>query len=141
MQQTRTRGLRVPLVATALAAALCSGACQDVHTFVTGEQFVAPPEESPRVEVELVVEVPDAFYDALEGEDRDELEQAIAERVLSLADLGMRFYPVPTSEYGGGDAIVITRYDYHMTQETENAASQPYGREIHAVVVRYVNGD
>ncbi len=37
----------------------------------------------------------------------------------------------------GGDAIIITRYDYFYTSETESANSAPYGRRFLALVIRY----
>jgi len=92
------------LVIASLTAALAAAGCQDVQTFVTGDQFSAAPENSPRVEVEVVVDVPDSFYDSLEGKEARELDQAIRDRVLGLADIGMRLYPVPTESYGKGDA-------------------------------------
>ncbi len=85
------------LALAALALALCSTACQDLNTFVTGEHFTPAPKGSPRVEVELIVETSESFYDPLE--DAPELDEEFAEKVLGLADLGTRFYPVPSSEY------------------------------------------
>lgn len=132
MERTRTSLIGSMFAFTALAAAVSSAGCQDVHTFVTGERFLAPPEESPRVEIELVVEVPDSFFDALQGEDEKELALAISERVLGLADVGMRFYPVPTDEYGRGDAHppyrlsvsfedLIVDIDHEMIEEEDQA--------------------
>ena len=60
---------------------------------------MAAPEGAPRVEVELVVDVQDPFFDALETEDVEELRESVTELALSLADVGMRFYPVLSEHY------------------------------------------
>jgi hypothetical protein len=61
------------------------------------------PEGSPRVEVELVVVVGDDFLGALEDTDQDSpLVDAIEQKALSMSDVGLRFYPVLSSEYGSG---------------------------------------
>jgi len=97
--QTNSRGRALALVALTLG--LGSASCQDVHAFVTGEKFFKAPKGSPRVEVELVVKVQDSFYQSLEVPGGTaELDRAIADRVLALADVGMRFYPILSSEYG-----------------------------------------
>jgi hypothetical protein len=101
MQGTLTPPLGKSLALAALAAALSATACQDMNAFVTGEKFSRAPQGSPRVEVELVVETQDSFYDEIEGEGK--LDEAITQQVLSMADLGMRFYPVLSSEYGSDD--------------------------------------
>lgn len=90
------------LATLGLAAVLGLSGCQDMTTFVTGEHFPKAPENAPRLEVELVVEVDPAVWDDL-GE-HGELEARIVDQVQTVADLGMRFYPVLSSEYAEGDA-------------------------------------
>ncbi len=105
MKSTPASRLGRSSLAFVVAAALGSTACQDLSTFVTGEKFLRAPEESPRVEVEVEVVVEDSFYDLLEPiGDREELEAAMAQVVLSLADVGMRFYPILSEDYGNDSA-------------------------------------
>lgn len=75
--------------------ALPALACQDIKT---------APEGSPRVEVELVIDVDAAVYDPFaEDVDRAQLRGLIEDVVLPLSDVGLRFYPVPTEAYKDGD--------------------------------------
>lgn len=88
-----------------IALAVSATACQDLNAFVTGEKFLRAPEESPRVEVELQVVVEESFYGLLEPVgDREELEAAMAQTVLAMADVGMRFYPILSADYASDDA-------------------------------------
>lgn len=91
------RTLARSLALAGAAAALSLGSCQDVSTFVTGENYPRAPKNSPRVELEVVVQIGDQFYDSLGKEDM--LDDGISERVLSESDMGMRFYPVAGSDY------------------------------------------
>jgi hypothetical protein len=80
--------------------ASATSSCQDMNTFFTGEKFSRAPEGSPRVEAELTVRVDDAFMEAFASvEQAVELGGATSELVLDLADVGTRFYPVPSEEY------------------------------------------
>ena len=93
-----------------------AGGCQDLSSVVTGEKFRTAPEGSPRVEVEVELVVHDSFYDSMEGVDRDALEEEMEEMALSLANLGLRFYPVPADAYGMGD----DRPERHMRIEVSD---------------------
>lgn len=96
---------RTALAFVALSLAFGATSCQDMHAFVTGDQFFKAPKGAPRVEVELVVEVDDACYAQLaEDADREALNAAIADTVLSYADVGMRFFPILTDTYESRDA-------------------------------------
>src|SRR5688572_22233659 len=90
------------LATLGLAAVLGLSGCQDMTTFVTGEHFPKAPENTRRIEVELVVDVDPAMWGDLV--DHGELEARIVEQVQTVADLGMRFYPVLSGEYGEGDS-------------------------------------
>lgn len=94
--------LRRTLATLGLATAFALAGCQEMTTFVTGEKFPKPPEGSPRIEVELTVEVDEAVWGDLS--EHGDLEQRIADQVAADADLGMRFYPVLSSAYADGDA-------------------------------------
>lgn len=102
MQATPVPPLRRALATLGLAAALALAGCQNVSTFVTGEKFPKPPENSPRIEVELTVEVDEGVWGDLV--EHGDLEAAIQARVHEVADLGMRFYPVLSSQYAEGNA-------------------------------------
>ena len=101
MQATLVSPLRRTLATLGFAAALGLASCQDMTTFVTGEKFPNPPEGSPRIEVELTVDVDEAVWGDLAA--HGDLEQDITAQVEGDADLGMRFYPVLDGEYGDGD--------------------------------------
>lgn len=91
--------------ATGLATLLVLvGGCQDLNSLVTGEKFLLAPKGSPRVEVEVDFVVHESFFAPLEGVDREALAMEMEEVVLSLAELGLRFYPVPAKAYATGDA-------------------------------------
>ena len=61
------------------------------------------PEGSPRVEAEVEVVIGEGFYEAFEDVGGDSaLVAAIDEKVMTLADFGTRFYPVPSSAYEDG---------------------------------------
>jgi hypothetical protein len=107
-----------------LPLALPSLACQSIK---------AAPEGSPRVEVELAVEVDPAVYDPFAEEvDRAQLRALIEDTVLPLSDVGLRFYPVPTEAYQDGDVhpeyaltIHVQRFDVlleHKLIEVEGQA-------------------
>lgn len=107
-----------------LPLALAATGCQSIK---------AAPEGSPRVEVELVIEVDEAVYDPFAAEvDRDQLRHLVEEAILPLADVGLRFYPVPSSAYEDGDkrpeyalTILVQRFDVtldHKLIETEGQA-------------------
>lgn len=92
---------RRALATLGLAAFLGLAGCQEMTTFVTGEHFPKPPENSPRIEVELAVEIDPAVWSDLA--EHGDLEAKIADQVHAVADLGMRFYPVLSSQYAEGD--------------------------------------
>lgn len=99
--QAMPASLRRTLATLSFTAVLGLSGCQEMTTFVTGEHFPKPPENSPRIEVELAVEIEPAVWgDVIEHGD---LEAKIADQVHAVADLGMRFYPVLSSEYAEGD--------------------------------------
>ena len=85
--------------------ALASG-CQDLNYMVTGEKFLQAREGTPRVELEVELVVHDDFYQSLDDVDRDAreaLEAEMQEIVVSLANMGLRFYPVASDAYDSGD--------------------------------------
>jgi hypothetical protein len=89
------RGMRTQSSLLVLALTLLAPACRSIK---------AAPEGSPRVEVELAIEVDPAVYDHFAEEvDRARLRGLIEEAVLPLSDVGLRFYPVPTEAYQDGD--------------------------------------
>ena len=81
-------------VSLAFAAALALGACEGVSTAPAG---------SPRVEVEVTVNVDPSFARKLPDAGED-LTRAIVAQVMTQADLGLRFYPVLSRAYGPKDA-------------------------------------
>ncbi len=113
-----------------LAAALCSTACQDLNTFVTGENFTPAPKGSPRVEIELIVETSESFFDQLE--DAPKLDDEFAEMVLGMADLGTRFYPVPSDEYKSKSErpqyVLIVQIE-SLAVNTDNKLIEEQGQE------------
>lgn len=122
--------------ATGLAAllALASG-CQDLNSMVTGEKFLQAPAGSPRVEVEVELVVHDSFYESLEDVDRDTreaLEAEMEEMTLSLANLGLRFYPVPADAYDSGDdrperrlLVEVSDLDVSVDEKTVEKDGEP----------------
>ncbi len=115
-----------------LAALLALASCQDLSSLVTGEKFLLAPKESPRVEVELDFAVRDPFYAPLQGVDRAALEAEMKTVALSLADVGLRFYPVASSSYGAGDArperrmvIEVERLDLAIDEDTVEKEGEP----------------
>ena len=90
------------LIPSLAASLLLPAACQGISR---------APEGSPRVELEVVVNIDDQFLGALEGADvHSKLVRSVEETILSLADAGLRFYPVPSSAYGKGQSA-----EYVMT--------------------------
>ena len=93
-----------PAAFLALSLGLGTAACQDMHAFMTGDPFYKASKESPRVEVEVVVDIEGSLYDGLvDVENERELNEAISYVVLSLADVGLRFYPILSQDYGKKD--------------------------------------
>lgn len=89
-----------------LAAAACEG-------------ISSAPKGSPRVEVEIALEVDDSYTGALQGSD-EALRQAIAELVRSKGDIGLRFYPVLSDSYQSGDnrppyVLNVKAHDLNIT--------------------------
>jgi hypothetical protein len=83
-----------------------AGGCQELNCMVTGEKFLQAPEGSPRVELEVELVVHDSFYESLDDVDddaREALEAEMEEIVVSLGNLGLRFYPVAANSYDSGD--------------------------------------
>lgn len=122
MKRTQTIVKAVGLVLMAAAAS----SCQDMNTFFTGEKFSRAPEGSPRVETELTVRVDDSFVEALTSvEQAVELGGAASDLVLSLADVGTRFYPVRSEDYASKDVrpryvmvVNIDDLDFEFGSET-----------------------
>jgi hypothetical protein len=124
MQATPVLPLRRAFTTLGLAAALGLAGCQNVSTFVTGEKFPKPPQNSPRIEVELTVEVDEGVWGDLV--ERGDLETAIRAHVHEIADLGMRFYPVLSSQYAEGDA----RPDYVLAVRVTELAIETDHRSV-----------
>ena len=90
-------------------ALLAFSACETV----TG----VAPKGTPRVEIELAVDIDSDFYDALVDVDQSsDLDAAVREAVRSKADLGLRFYPTPSESYGKKDQ----RPPYLMTVDIDS---------------------
>jgi hypothetical protein len=90
-------------IALAMCSVLPALGCQNIKS---------APEGSPRVEVELIVQVDSAVYEPFDAEvDKDELRKLVQDAVLPLADVGLRFYPVPSDAYSSGDE----RPEYALT--------------------------
>ncbi len=86
--------LRALLVSAAAVPLLA--ACQGIRS---------APEGSPRVEVEVVLAVGGEFFAPLEDDvDHDEILDLIHDTAIDHADVGLRFYPVRSSDYGKDDA-------------------------------------
>ena len=89
------RGMKSPVFALAAIAALPFAACQTISS---------APEGSPRVEVELLVEVADDVYAPFHADvARDEINAIIEETIFPIADVGLRFYPVHSGVYQPDD--------------------------------------
>lgn len=124
--------------ALGLAALLGAAAgCQDMNTFLTGEKFSRAPDGSPRVEAELAVQIDDSFVGSFASVGQAvELGDATSDMVLSLADIGTRFYPVPSEEYASKDvrpryvmSIQIEDLDFEFGSETtEETEGEPVTR-------------
>jgi len=98
-----SRAQRPSLTAVLTVPLLLAASCQTISK---------APEGSPRVEAELVVLVGDDFLGALEDTDADSpLVGAIEDKALSLADVGLRFYPVLSTEYAAG----MHKPEYRLT--------------------------
>lgn len=96
---------RRTLVLVAFLATLTAPGCQDLNTMITGEKFTSPAEGSPRVEVELDIDMQDTYGGVLVGADQVvELNDATSELVLSIADVSLRFYPILSEQYGSDEA-------------------------------------
>lgn len=117
MEGMHTSPIGKTLAFAALAVALTTTGCQGFNTFVTGEKFLLAPKGSPRVEAELDVDVQSSFFAALQDvDDAKALDEAISNAVLSVADVGMRFYAIRSEEYDRGDA----RPAYRMVVEIQD---------------------
>lgn len=97
MNNTIARG------SVALAAILFFTCCADIPRAPAG---------SPRVELEVQIKLDDSYTGQLRGAG-PELLEAVADVVLAKADVGLRFYPVLSQNYGRQDP----RPDYVMTVE------------------------
>ncbi len=59
------------------------------------------PKGAPRLEVEVVYEIDDAFYSPFDASaDREQIAQAVREAIEPYADVGLRFYATPSETYG-----------------------------------------
>ena len=99
----------------ALLAALACASCETIDQ---------APKGSPRVELEVTVNV-DASYSGKLAGVGDDLARAIADLVLTKADLGLRFYPVLSRQYGPKDArpeylliVDVRDLDVQLQQQT-----------------------
>jgi hypothetical protein len=89
---------------TALCTLPALAGCQDMRAFVTGETFVNASADSERIEIELVVEFHDGFFDSFaDKEEVQELRRDVKDLVIDLADVGLRFYPIELDKYGSQD--------------------------------------
>lgn len=105
MQAAHTLSRRTALALLVLGTGLGATSCQNMHSLVTGEAFYKAPKELVRVEVEVQVQYNNnAFSSFKEIDDPARLRASIAQRVLALGDLGMRFYPILSEDYAEGDA-------------------------------------
>ena len=107
MKVQRAFHRRSAVIATVIGAfGLMAGAtsCQNVHHMVTGEPFTKAARSSVRAEIEVIVDVQDSFYAAIGEVDRDAFEADLSRELLSIADVGLRFYPILSKEYGDQDA-------------------------------------
>lgn len=77
------------------------------------------PADAPRVEVEVDVAFAEDFRAALQDPD-EALVRAIEEAVLREADVGLRFYPVRSADYGEGQA----RPDYRLAVRVERLVAE-----------------
>lgn len=135
MDSTHPLSQRLALAVAALT--IGAAGCQDMRTFMTGEPFEKAPEHSERVEVELFVRLDEAVFADLDGDAvRTELELATHDTVLDLADVGLRFYAIPTDDYGDADAhpehvlrVEIESLTVHTEQElVEQEGQEPWMR-------------
>jgi hypothetical protein len=102
--------------------------------------FVAPllfacraiPETDPRwerQELEVSVEVDPLISDLLqEAGDAPALESVVSQAVLGLADVGLRFYAVPSETYAEGEE----RPAYHLTVHVQDVRAYPSSVTSHA---------
>ena len=90
----------------ALAATLFFTSCADIPRAPAG---------SPRVELEVQIKLDDTYTSQLQGAG-SELLEAVADVVLAKADVGLRFYPVLSQNYGRKDP----RPDYVMAIEVRD---------------------
>lgn len=118
-------------------------ACTGVSTAPTG---------SPRVEVEVTVNMDPSFTRKLPEAGAD-LTRAVVAMVMTQADLGLRFYPVLSSDYGPNDtrpeyllSVDVTDLDVAvdrpMTTATPGAppvAGTPVIRQVDCVVTTTVS--
>ena len=117
------RAMKTLIPAVVLPLALAAG-CQSIKS---------APEGSPRVEVELVVQVDPAVYDPFAEEvSRDELRGLVEDAVVPLADVGLRFYPVPSDAYEDDDkrpeyalTIQVQRFDVVLNHKMIEKEGQP----------------
>ena len=100
MNKTIARG------SVALVATLFFTSCTDIPRAPAG---------SPRVELEVQIKLDDTYTGQLQGAG-PELLEAVADVVLAKADVGLRFYPVLSQNYGRRDP----HPDYVMTVEVRD---------------------
>jgi hypothetical protein len=93
-------------VSLALLAVLTCSSCETISS---------APKGSPRVELEVVVNL-DATYSTKLTGSNPELLRAIADLAMTKADLGLRFYPVLSSQYGPKDP----RPEYLLTVDVRD---------------------
>ena len=88
-----TKSARAPLAVTLTLTTLLA-ACSTIPK---------APEGSPRIEVELALEIDEPFVEPLQLEDKKALAASFDQTVLDRADVGLRFYPVLSELYESDD--------------------------------------
>jgi hypothetical protein len=91
---------------------LLSGLLLTAAGFFSCESIQTAPKGSARIEVQVVYEVDESFYSPfVKDVNRGAIQRILEESVQPLADIGMRFYAIPSSNYEKGQ----TTPDYVMT--------------------------
>lgn len=91
---------------------LLSGLLLTAAGFFSCESIQTAPKGSARIEVQVVYEVDESFYSPfVKDVNRGAIQRILEESVQPLADIGMRFYAIPSSNYEKDQ----TTPDYVMT--------------------------
>lgn len=86
------------------------------------------PKDSPRVEIEVATTLDDDFVGFLDGID-DEFARAVADKAQACADVGLRFYAVPTTSYAAGHARPTYLMRVHVEEVEVSLADAPAPRK------------